>query len=165
MTSHLDPTAVPKGDVTAMELITDAEEALIEACRTRIARDRYVTALRAALRAATALVAARRVSGRTAGGYAAYGGVASESRVHRTVGPGPSVWELVAVTAPEFTEWADFFAFSAARRAHLDSPSATISARSADDLVRAAQTFVELVSDALGQPRPVHDARLAPLTH
>ncbi|MFV0463244.1 MAG: SAV_6107 family HEPN domain-containing protein [Nostocoides sp.] len=147
-----------------MDLITDAEAALIEASRARIARDRYVTALRAALRAATALIAARRASsvGRPEGRSSGPDGPAADTSA---LGSPPSVWELLSATAPEFTEWADFFAFSAARRVHLESPSASISARSADDLVRAAQTFVDLVSDALGAPRAMHDGRLAPLSH
>ncbi len=134
-----------------MELIDAAEDALEAACHARLARDRYVNALRAALRAATALVTARR--SRTA------------AVAPRSVDAAPrSVWELLAVSAPELAEWADFFAFSAARRAHLDAPVATVSARSADDLVRAARTFVDLVGEALGLPRVARPARLVPLT-
>ena len=63
-----------------------------------------------------------------------------------------SVWEVLPTLAPELTEWAVFFAASARQRA-------------ADDLVRQAEAFIEVVQDALGVPRTfVRPDYLAPVT-
>ena len=53
--------------------------------------------------------------------------------------------------APELTEWAAFFAAGADRRAALEAGRVeVIPVREADDQLRAAETFAQLVESALG---------------
>jgi hypothetical protein len=56
----------------------------------------------------------------------------------------------MAIVAPELNEWATFFAASASKRAAAEAgiPRA-VTAREADDLVRAAGQFVEVVTGCL----------------
>jgi hypothetical protein len=62
-----------------------------------------------------------------------------------------SVWALLALVAPELSEWAAFFAAGASKRAAAEAgiPRA-VTAREADDLTRAASQFVEMVASSLG---------------
>ncbi len=73
---------------------------------------------------------------------------------------------MLPVVAPELAEWAAFFAGSARRRVVVERGGAP-SAREADDLLRQAETFLEIVQDVLGLPRvqplPDYLAPLAPL--
>jgi hypothetical protein len=57
---------------------------------------------------------------------------------------------LLSAVAPELAEWSEFFAASASKRAAAEAgiPRA-VTAREADDLVRTAGEFVELVASAL----------------
>ena len=57
-----------------------------------------------------------------------------------------------AVVAPDLGEWAAFFAGSGRRRAALERGSAVASSREADDLLRQAEIFLELVQADLGLP-------------
>ncbi|MHB8339981.1 MAG: SAV_6107 family HEPN domain-containing protein [Mycobacteriales bacterium] len=102
--------------------------------------ERYVSAHLAALRAAAAVLAARAHP-------APPGGRRSRPE---------NVWTLLTRVAPEFGEWAAFFAASASKRAVAETgqPHA-ITAREADDLVRDASTFLELVSAALARPAQI----------
>jgi hypothetical protein len=61
------------------------------------------------------------------------------------------VWSLLAAVAPEFGEWAAYFATGASKRAAAEAgiPRA-VTAGEADDLVRAADEFVNLVAGTLG---------------
>ena len=94
---------------------------------------RYATAHLAALRAAAAVLAAR---------------ARPEPRRRNRL---TSVWVLLAAVAPELGEWAAFFAAGAAKRAAAEAgiPRA-VTAREADDLVRAADQFVEVAANSLG---------------
>mgnify|MGYP003338751307 CR=1 FL=1 len=58
--------------------------------------------------------------------------------------------------APEFEEWAAFFAAGAGKRAAAEAGSTrAVTAREADDLVRDAERFLALVEQSLGlQPHP-----------
>jgi len=57
---------------------------------------------------------------------------------------------LLAEVAPELGEWAAFFAATEGKREAVRAGAAAIvSAREADDLVRDAQTFLDLVERAL----------------
>ena len=62
-----------------------------------------------------------------------------------------SVWALLTAVAPELGEWAAFFAAGASKRAAAEAgiPRA-VTTREADDLVRAAEQFVEVVAGSLG---------------
>lgn len=115
------------------ELLALARQGLSEATQTQPDGLRYATAHLAALRAAAAVLAAwARPEPR---------------RRHRLT----SVWALLAAVAPEFGEWAAFFATGASKRAAAEAgiPRA-VTAREADDLVRAAEEFVNVVAGSLG---------------
>ncbi len=108
---------------------------------------RYAHAHIAALRATAALLAAR----------------AEPQLPRRGRAPQRNAWVLLAQVAPEFSEWAGFFASGAAKRAAAEAGSRrAVSEREADDLVRDADRFLALVEESLGLTRhlPVGD-RLA----
>jgi hypothetical protein len=115
------------------ELIAIARQGLREAAQTQADGLRFATAHLAALRAAAAVLAAR---------------ARPEPRRRNRV---TSVWALLTTVAPELGEWAAFFAAGASKRAAAEAgiPRA-VSAREADDLIRAAEQFVEVVAAALG---------------
>jgi hypothetical protein len=118
--------------VATLELLDRARSGLLAAAMAERAGERYVTAHLSALRAAAAMLATRgRPSGR---------------------GTGPrSVWAVLPRVAPELTEWAAFFAAGADRRAALEAGRVeVIPVREADDQLRAAETFIQLVETALG---------------
>jgi hypothetical protein len=57
-----------------------------------------------------------------------------------------NVWRMLADVAPEFAEWAGFFAATQAKREAVRAGATTIvSAREADDLLRDAQCFLAVV--------------------
>jgi hypothetical protein len=119
---------------TPAELLVLARRGLDEAMQTRADGLRYAAAHLAALRAAAAMLAAR---ARPAPG----------GRRGRLT----SVWDLLVLVAPEFDEWATFFAAGASKRAAAEAGiPRVVSAREADDLLRAAEQFVALVEIALG---------------
>ncbi|CAG7572930.1 hypothetical protein FB554_1073 [Barrientosiimonas humi] len=123
------PTAPVAGAV--LELVERSRTGLLAACHASGAAERFTLAHLAALRAGAALLAARGQAGR-------------RSRPR-------SVWETIPAAAPELTEWATFFAGTARRRQELER-GAEASVREADDLVRQAETFLELVLAHLGLP-------------
>ncbi|MFJ6956468.1 SAV_6107 family HEPN domain-containing protein [Micromonospora aurantiaca (nom. illeg.)] len=62
-----------------------------------------------------------------------------------------SVWVLLATVAPELDEWAAYFAAGASKRAAAEAGiPRVVTAREADDLLRAAEEFVTVVETALG---------------
>ncbi|XVX18821.1 SAV_6107 family HEPN domain-containing protein [Actinomycetota bacterium] len=119
--------------MAALDLIERSEESLAEASRAQHSAERYLHAQLGALRAAAALVAARSDLG-----------LAQD-------GP-QSLWSLVPALAPELVEWADFFAWSTARRDRISQGRIRVTPREADDLLRQAETFVDLVAATLGMP-------------
>jgi len=127
VSAHLLPHRTP------MELLTLARRGLIEASASPSAPQRYATAHLAALRAAAAVLAmhAQPVAGRR------------RSRV-------TSAWLLLIKVAPELAEWAEFFAAGAAKRSAAEAGIAKVTVREADDLVRAAGQFVDVVQATLG---------------
>ena len=146
-TTHAAPRGATAG--AALELVERARADLLEACHARGVAERYLQSQLGAMRAAAALVSAR------AGG-------------ERQSGP-QSLWDLLPTVAPELTEWAEFFAVTTARTLRPGSPDRTtmagapVSAREADDLLRQAETFVELVCRSLGLPAgPPHGDVLVP---
>ncbi|WP_404383232.1 hypothetical protein LL946_18175 [Knoellia locipacati] len=112
----------------ALALLEQSRQCLAEAYAAELAAARFVASQDAAMRAAASLVAKQ---GRT--------------------GP-QDLWPLLARHAPELGEWADFFALAAVRRHEVGSRSLRVSVREADDLLRAAETFVGVVTSALGMP-------------
>jgi hypothetical protein len=130
---------------TPAQLLTVARRGLAEAARTRPDGLRYAAAHLAALRAAAALLAARARPAPT--------------RRNRIT----SVWVLLRVVAPELDEWATFFAAAAGKRAAAEAGiPRVVTAREADDLLRAAEQFVTVVETTLGLPhQPTLDDRAA----
>jgi hypothetical protein len=118
---------------TPAELILLARRGLEEASETRPDGLRYAAAHLAALRAAAAVLATRARP--------------TPSRRNRVT----SVWALLDLVAPDLGEWASYFAAGAAKRAAAEAGiPRVVSAREADDLLRAAEQFVAVVEVALG---------------
>lgn len=116
-----------------LELLILARRGLSDAVDETHDGLRYATAHLAALRAAAAVLAAR---ARPAHGR--------RSRPQ-------NVWDLLAVVAPELREWADYFAYTAGKRAAAQAGVAhVVTAREADDLVRDADRFAVVVAEVLG---------------
>jgi len=108
---------------------------LLAAATATTPSERYVAAHLAALRAASAVLAAR-ARPLDAGGRRQ---------------PPRSVWALLPGVAPELLEWAGFFAAGAGRRAAAEAGlPGVVTARDADDLLRDAETFLGLVETTLG---------------
>ena len=123
---------------TPSQLLTIARQGLAEAARTRPDGLRYATAHLAALRAAAAVLAARARP-------------AAPTRRSRVT----SVWSLLVLVAPEFSDWASYFALGANKRAAAEAGiPRVVSPREADDLLRAAEQFVAIVESALGLAHP-----------
>ncbi len=118
---------------TTLDLLERSHDALTSGYSASVASARYLDASLAALRAAAALVASR---------------------------PGPQapvagprdVWVLTAHTAPELAEWAERFAAVTGQRVGVETGLVRVSAREADDLLREAETFADLVAARLGVP-------------
>jgi hypothetical protein len=118
---------------TPAQLLALARQGLAEAAQTRPDGLRYAGAHLAALRAAAAVLAAR-----------ARPAPARRNRV-------TSVWTLLVMVAPEFGEWASYFALGAAKRAAAEAGiPRVVTAREADDLLRSAEQFVAVIEVALG---------------
>ncbi|HET6694581.1 MAG: SAV_6107 family HEPN domain-containing protein [Nocardioidaceae bacterium] len=117
-----------------------AAHSLREAITATEVTQRYAHAHVAALRATAALLAAR----------------ALPAGPRRGRGAQKNAWVLLAEVAPEFSEWATFFASGAAKRAAAEAGSSrAVSEREADDLVRDADRFLGLVEQSLGLDRHV----------
>ncbi len=109
--------------------MADAGRALGRAIGETVPEDRFAAAHLAALRGAAAVLAAR----------------ARPRRAARR-----SAWDLLSGVAPELAEWAAYFAAGSAKRQAVEAGVPTrISAREADDLVREAAVFLDLVDRAL----------------
>lgn len=114
------------------ELLAMARQGLAEAEHATTDGFRYAAAHLAALRAAAAVLAA-----------CARPDPRRRSRI-------TSVWVLLTAVAPELAEWAEFFAAGAAKRAAAEAGiPRVVTTREADDLVRTAGEFVELVAGSL----------------
>jgi SAV_6107-like HEPN len=123
---------VAAGTSTVLDLLDRAREGLLQACHSPTPAERYTQAHLAALRAASALIAARTVPSR-------------RSRPR-------SVWEVLPALAPELTEWAVLYAASGRRRLAVERGSETVSRRDADDLVRQGERFLEIIRATLHLP-------------
>jgi len=108
-------------------------ESLREAITCSDVPQRYALAHVAALRATAALLAARAQP------------MPVQKRRQK------NAWVLLTEVAPEFTEWATFFAAGAAKRAAAEAGSRrAVTEREADDLVRDADRFLAVVETSLG---------------
>jgi hypothetical protein len=129
----------------ALELLHCAQGSLQEAIAAHTPHERYAAAHLGALRAAAAVLAAR-----------------AQVALNPTGPSGPrrqrirSAWEVLTEVAPEFGEWAIFFAAGAQKRASAQAGIPCVTSREADDLVRDSQRFIFEVAaslDALVQGR------------
>jgi hypothetical protein len=118
----------------ATELLASAHRSLLTATLSTTASERYAAAHLAALRAAAAVVA-------------------SVQRPKRRRQRVRSVWQILAQVAPEFSEWAAFFAAGARKRSAAEAGLPSVTTREADDLLRDADRFVLRVGDRLGIPQ------------
>ena len=126
-------TALPG---SAYALIGQARLVLGEAAASVDIGERFRLAHLAALRVAAAVLAER---GRPA---------AARRRLI-------SVWVLIDTVAPEFDDWVRYFAAGAAARAAVEAGSlGAVSARDADDQLRAAGEFLRVVEQSLGLLAP-----------
>ena len=112
------------------DLLVAAQRGLVEATYAETAAERYVGAHLAALRSAAAVLAARAQPAK------------GRARLR-------SVWSVLPAVAPEFTEWAQFFAASAAKRSAAEAGLRVVTQREADDLLRDAETFHDQVCTLL----------------
>jgi len=114
-----------------------AGEGLVCAATATTPSERFVAAHLSALRAASAVLAAR----------------ARPLDNGRRRQPPRSVWSLLPTVCPELVEWAAFFAAGAGRRAAAEAGvPGVVTARDADDLLRDAGIFLALVDTTLGLP-------------
>lgn len=124
----LRPPGVPG---SALELMDRAREGVRQSEEATERGERYVQAHLAALRAAAAILAVR-------------------GRPRRVNSP-LNVWVVLPRVAPELEEWAAYFAAGASRRQAVEAGRlGVITAREADDLLRAATDFLDVVSTELG---------------
>ncbi|MGH3332910.1 MAG: SAV_6107 family HEPN domain-containing protein [Nocardioidaceae bacterium] len=144
----LHPFDLPPGTYAYLER---SAASLREAITTSEVPQRYAHAHVAALRATAALLAAR--ANPVQGG------------ARRGRSPQRNAWVLLAEVAPEFSEWAAFFAAGASKRAAAEAGSRrAVSEREADDLVRDADRFLALVEESLGLTRHVPFQEHLPLS-
>jgi len=138
------PGRRPPVAAACLDLIDRSRGSLLLACRAGDSAERYLESHLGALRAAAALLAVRSTA-------------TGRSRPR-------SVWDVLPVVAPELSEWAAFFAGSARRRVVIQRGGAP-TPREADDLLRQAEVFLEIVQDLIGVPRadPLPDY-IAPVT-
>ncbi|TWD83470.1 hypothetical protein FB561_4633 [Kribbella amoyensis] len=128
--SPVSPAAAP----AARRDLSRARHALAEARETDDHLIKYSSAHVAALRVAAAVLAVRARPVRSG----------ARRRVQR------NAWVLLSEVAPEFGEWATFFAAGASRRAAAEAGlERAVTTREADDLIRAVETFYELVESSL----------------
>ncbi|VVJ16729.1 Uncharacterised protein [Amycolatopsis camponoti] len=125
--SELPMTLRAPAPPVAAGLLAQARRGLAAAEREPAPAERFIGAYLAALRGAAAVLAAR-------------------GRPHRGRARPASTWVLLDSVAPELREWSAFFAGnSAARAAAQAGITGKVTAESAEGLVRAATSFLELV--------------------
>jgi hypothetical protein len=85
-----------------------------------------------------------------AGGAAPAGGGGRAKPAEARRGRPRSAWVLLAQVAPELTEWAQFFAAGAQKRAAAEAGlRGVVTPREADDLLRDAESFLSVVETTL----------------
>lgn len=111
----------------ALGLLRQACDGIAEGYREPDPLLRYPAAYLAALRAGAAVLAVR-------------------ARPRPRRGGSRSVWQLLTEVAPELAEWAGYFASCSDVRSAAEAGIARlVSRREADDLLRQAEQFVEIV--------------------
>jgi len=121
--------------MTAAEL-APAASALTQAELAEQPAERFLGAHLAALRVAAVVLAHRTLS--------------SHSGSRRAPSRPRDVWQVLAEVAPEYAEWAGFFAASALKRLAVQSGAvALVGTREADDLLRDVTIFYDQVARRL----------------
>ncbi|MFT4224855.1 SAV_6107 family HEPN domain-containing protein [Micropruina sp.] len=121
------------GSRPAAPALAAATAALTEAECAERPSDRFLLAHLAALRVAAVVLACRTVG--------------------RASTRPQNVWQVLARTAPEYAEWAGFFAALAPKcEAVRAGAVAVISVREADDLLRDVGIFLDRVARRLARP-------------
>lgn len=125
------PAPPPPQVRSSTVLLAQCRTSLVEARQAESAGARYAAAHLAALRCAAAVVALR----------------ARPDTARRRP---TNAWVLLTAVAPEYADWATYFAAGADRRAAVEAGALrAVTARDADDLLRAAEEFAALVEAAL----------------
>lgn len=127
--SSVGPGGIPIASLELLALaVSEVESAIVEPVPAR----RYVQGHLVAVRAAAAMLAAR-------------------ARPTDSRGP-RNVWSVLSGVAPEFQEWAQFFAAGAGKQAAAEAGlDRAVTAREADDLVRDAHKFLDIVVGSLAR--------------
>ncbi len=128
-------TTVPR---EAYQLVDLAVDGLVAAARESDVNSRFAGAQLAALRAAAAIVAVRAHTSSQPTGFAR--------------GRALNVWQLLSRVAPELSEWAALFHYSAEKRTAVAAGTGAVTTREADDSLRDSATFVASVASRLGIP-------------
>ena len=132
--SGLTAPPPPRAHEAATGCLARADQALAEATVAAEHTARYAAAHIAALHAAAAVLAMR-----------------ARPHIQRNQ---RNAWVLLGAVAPELAEWAAFFAAGSAKRSAAEAGrSRAVTVREADDLLRDATLFVEVVERCLGLSR------------
>jgi len=124
-------TQGPPVPAPALASLERARAALAHATAASSAGERYASAHVAALRVTAAILTVR-----------------TQPVARRRQ---RNAWALLAQVAPEFSEWAAFFAAGAPKRAAAEAGlSRAVTEREADDLLRDSERFLALAERALG---------------
>jgi hypothetical protein len=127
------PTRAAPIPVGVIDLLEQSRRCLAESTHERMPIRRFALAHLAALRAAAAVL-----------------GVRSRPTSQPANRP-RNAWVLLAKVAPEFAEWASFFAAGAGKRAAAEAGLVhAVTEREADDLLRDATRFVDLCESSIG---------------
>lgn len=124
----------PPPSRSVVTLLGSARDGLREAQTVEAPAERFRLAHLSALRSAAAVLAAR-------------------ARTRRSARP-TDAWTLLASVAPEYGEWAAFFAAHSATRSAVEAGARSrVSQRVADDMVREADLFLALVTRTVAGQR------------
>jgi SAV_6107-like HEPN len=125
----------PPQSRSVVTLLESAQDGLREAQQADTPAERFRLAHLSALRSAAAVLAAR-------------------ARTRRSARP-TDAWTLLASVAPEYAEWAAFFAAHSAMRSAVEAGARSrVGQRDADDMVRQADLFLALVTRTVAGRRP-----------
>jgi hypothetical protein len=125
----------PPQSRSVVTLLESAQDGLREAQQADTPAERFRLAHLSALRSAAAVLAAR-------------------ARTRRSARP-TDAWTLLASVAPEYGEWAAFFAAHSAMRSAVEAGARSrVGQRDADDMVRQADLFLALVTRTVAGRRP-----------
>jgi HEPN superfamily protein len=125
----------PPPSRSVVTLLEAARDGLREAQQADTPAERFRLAHLSALRSAAAVLAAR-------------------ARTRRSARP-TDAWTLLASVAPEYGEWAAFFAAHSATRSAVEAGARSrVGQRDADDMVRQADLFLALVTRTVAGRRP-----------